>query len=110
MQATDPPAIDGWQRCFIALAPDVPTRDALGAIPVSPNARRVPYEQLHLTVAFIGALTAEQGGALAEALTERSVPLAPAEVTRIEHWPGAAHPRLTVATLAMTDEFVKLDW
>ncbi|SDI78683.1 RNA 2',3'-cyclic phosphodiesterase [Paraburkholderia phenazinium] len=110
MQATDSEAIDGWQRCFIALAPDVETRDALRAIPVSANARRVPYEQLHLTVTFIGALTVEQGGALAEALAEHSAPLTPTEVTRIEHWPSAAHPRLTVATLAMTDEFVKLDW
>jgi 2'-5' RNA ligase len=110
MQATDSPAIDGWQRCFIALVPDAGTRDVLTAIPVSTNARRVPYEQLHLTVTFIGALTVEQSGALAEALTEHSMPLTPTAVTHIEHWPNAGHPRLTVATLAMTDEFVKLDW
>ena len=66
MQATDSPAIDGWQRCFIALAPDAGTRDALSTIQVSANARRVPYEQLHLTVTFIGALTVEQSGALDE--------------------------------------------
>jgi len=110
MQATDSPAIDGWQRCFIALAPDAATRDALAAIPVPPSARRVLYEQLHLTVTFIGSLTVEQGGALAEALASDNGPLAPTPVTRIEYWPGAAHPRLMVATLAMTDEFVKLDW
>ena len=110
MQATDSLAIDGWQRCFIALAPDAGTRDVLTAIPVSTNARRVPYEQLHLTVTFIGALSAEQGSALAEALTEHRIPLTPTPVTHIEHWPNAGHPRLTVATLAMTDEFVKLDW
>jgi 2'-5' RNA ligase len=110
MQATDPSASGGWQRCFIALAPDVATRDALSAIPVSANARRVPYEQLHLTVTFIGSLSGEQGGALAEALSEHTLPLTPTRVARIEHWPSAAHPRLTVATLAMTDEFVKLDW
>ena len=110
MQATDSLAIDGWQRCFIALAPYAETRDALAAIPISANARRVPYEQLHLTVTFIGALSIQQGGALAEALTEHSIPLTPTPVTHIEHWPNAGHPRLTVATLAMTDEFVKLDW
>jgi 2'-5' RNA ligase len=110
MQATDSPAIEGWQRCFIALAPDVTTREALSAIQVSATARRVPYEQLHLTVTFIGALTFEQGDALAKALTEHAIPLTPTPVTHIEHWPSAGHPRLTVATLAMTDEFVKLDW
>jgi 2'-5' RNA ligase len=109
MQSTDSPAIEGWQRCFIALAPDAATRDALAAIAVSANARRVPYEQLHLTVTFIGALSVGQGGALAEALTAHRIPLTPTPVTHIEHWPGAARPRLTVATLAMTDEFVKLD-
>jgi 2'-5' RNA ligase len=113
MQSTELPdsaAIKGWQRCFIALAPDVGTRDALSAIQVSANARRVPYEQLHLTVTFIGALSVEQGGALAEALSEHGIPLTPTPVMHVEHWPSAAHPRLTVATLAMTDEFVKLDW
>jgi 2'-5' RNA ligase len=110
MRSTDSPAIDGWQRCFIALAPDVATRDALSAVRVSANARGVPYDQLHLTVTFIGALSVEQGGALAEALAAHSVPLTPTPVTRIEHWPSAGHPRLTVATLAMTDDFVKLDW
>ncbi|HEV3423726.1 MAG TPA: RNA 2',3'-cyclic phosphodiesterase [Paraburkholderia sp.] len=110
MQATDTAAVDGWQRCFIALAPDVATRDALAGMPVPASARRVPYEQLHLTVTFIGSLTVEQGGALAEALSGHSVPLAPTQVTHIEHWPSAAHPRLTVATLALSDEFVKLDW
>ncbi|MFP3184258.1 MAG: RNA 2',3'-cyclic phosphodiesterase [Paraburkholderia sp.] len=110
MRAKDTEAIDGWQRCFIALSPDPETRDVLSAIPVSTRARRVPYEQLHLTVTFIGALTGEQGGALAAALAEHSVPLRPTPVTHVEHWPNAARPRLTVATLAMTDEFTKLDW
>jgi RNA 2',3'-cyclic 3'-phosphodiesterase len=110
MQSTDSSAIEGWQRCFIALAPDTATRNALAAIPVSANTRRVPYEQLHLTVTFIGSLTIEQAGGLAEALTEHSAPLTSTPVTRVEHWPGAMHPRLTVASLAMTDEFVRLDW
>jgi RNA 2',3'-cyclic 3'-phosphodiesterase len=100
----------GWQRCFIALEPDQATRDALGAIPIRPPARPVPYGQLHLTVTFLGALTLDQGSALSHALAAQPVPLAPVAVTRIEHWPRATHPRLTVATLAMSDEFVALDW
>lgn len=110
MQATDSPELDAWQRCFIALAPDAATRDALAAVPVPASARRVLYEQLHLTVTFIGSLSVELGGALAAGLAQPNPPLPPAPVTHIEHWPSAAHPRLMVATLAMSDELVKLDW
>jgi len=101
---------EGWQRCFVALVPDAATRDALSAIPVPSTARRVPYEQLHLTVTFIGALSSEQGADLIDALIHQSVALEPAHVMHVEHWPRASHPRLTVATLAMSDEFVALDW
>ncbi|HXZ09362.1 MAG TPA: RNA 2',3'-cyclic phosphodiesterase [Paraburkholderia sp.] len=101
---------DGWQRCFIALAPDAATRDALADVPLAPTARRVPYDQLHLTVTFIGALSIERGAALADALAASTTSLGAAAIRRIEHWPGAAHPRLTVAVLAMSDEFVALDW
>jgi RNA 2',3'-cyclic 3'-phosphodiesterase len=103
-------AQSGWQRCFIALVPVAVTRDALAAVPVPSTARRVSYEQLHLTVTFIGALTPERGAALIDALAMQPVPLRPVPVVRIEHWPRAAQPRLTVATLAMSDEFVALDW
>ena len=101
---------DSWQRCFVALVPDAATRDALSAISVPSTARRVPYDQLHLTVTFIGALSSEQGADLIDALIHQNVPLEPAHVMHIEHWPRASHPRLTVATLAMSDEFVALDW
>lgn len=110
MQANETPMDGIWQRCFIALAPDAATRHALAAIEVPTGARRVPYEQLHLTVTFIGSLTVARCDALAERLAEQDAPLETAGVTGIEHWPGAAHPRLTVATLAMTDALVKLDW
>ncbi|SIT44818.1 2''-5'' RNA ligase [Paraburkholderia piptadeniae] len=99
-----------YQRCFIALVPDAATRDALTSIAVPSTARRVPYEQLHLTVTFIGMLPHEKSAALIDALTRETVPLQLTPVTKIEHWPRASHPRLTVATLAMSDEFVALDW
>ncbi|WP_434661120.1 RNA 2',3'-cyclic phosphodiesterase [Paraburkholderia sp. A3BS-1L] len=105
---------DQWRRCFVALAPDAPSRDALAALDVPPNARRVPYAQLHLTVAFIGAMSFAQGESLAARLAERTVPplspFPPASVTRIECWPGRAQPRLMVAVLAMSDAFTALDW
>jgi 2'-5' RNA ligase len=108
----DPSQTDAWQRCFVALAPDDASRDALtsSAVSVPDNARRVPYAQLHLTVAFIGALPFADGDALAERLGARTLALTPAPVTRIEYWPVNPHPRLMVAVLAMTDEFVALDW
>ncbi len=99
-----------WKRCFIALAPDAPSRDALAALDVPPNARRVPHAQLHLTVAFIGAMSFTQGEALAQRLADRATPLPPAPVTKIECWPGHAPPRLLVAVLAMSDAFTALDW
>lgn len=102
--------IDQWRRCFVALAPDEPSRDALAALDVPPNARRVPYAQLHLTVAFIGAMSFVQGEALAQRLTAQAAPLPPSPVTKIECWPGRAQPRLMVAVLAMSDAFTALDW
>ncbi|MFD1556795.1 RNA 2',3'-cyclic phosphodiesterase [Paraburkholderia silviterrae] len=102
--------IDQWRRCFVALAPDAPSRDALAALDVPPNARRVPYAQLHLTVAFIGAMSFVQGETLAQRLAEHAAPLPPAPVTKIECWPGRAQPRLMVAVLAMSEAFTALDW
>jgi 2'-5' RNA ligase len=61
-------------------------------------------------VTFIGALSAAHGEALGRELVARAVPMSPAKIDRIEHWPNANRPRLTVATLAMSDEFVALDW
>ncbi|HKU00427.1 MAG TPA: RNA 2',3'-cyclic phosphodiesterase [Paraburkholderia sp.] len=101
---------DQWRRCFVALAPDEPSRDALAALDVPPNARRVPYAQLHLTVAFIGAMSFGQGEALAQGLAAHPAPIPPAPVTKIECWPGRAQPRLMVAVLAMSDAFTALDW
>ena len=108
----EPSQPDAWQRCFVALAPDDASREALAssAVSVPDNARRVPYAQLHLTVAFIGALPFAQGDALAQRLGERALPLAPAPVAHIECWPACARPRLMVAVFAMSDEFVALDW
>ncbi|MDR6387369.1 RNA 2',3'-cyclic phosphodiesterase [Paraburkholderia caribensis] len=99
-----------YQRCFIALVPDTATRDALSSIDIPTTARRVPYEQLHLTVTFIGVLPQEKAAPLIESLTHETVPLKRTPITKIEHWPRASHPRLTVATLAMSDELVALDW
>ncbi|MBV8261305.1 MAG: RNA 2',3'-cyclic phosphodiesterase [Paraburkholderia sp.] len=99
-----------WRRCFVALSPNAASRDALAAIDVPPDARRVPYAQLHLTVAFIGAMSFGQAEMLSRRLAEHVPRIPPAQVTKIESWPGRAHPRLMVAVLAMSDAFTALDW
>ncbi len=50
-------------RCFVALQPDEPARDRLDRLAAEqqariPAARRMPRANLHLTLAFIGALDA----------------------------------------------------
>jgi len=102
-------ATDSWKRCFIALAPDIASRDALAALAVPPNARRVPYEQLHLTVTFIGQLPRETGTLLASGLQDLGAAIPPATVMKIECWPSRVRPRLMVAVLAMSEAFVELD-
>jgi RNA 2',3'-cyclic 3'-phosphodiesterase len=98
-----------WQRCFIALTPDAATRDALAAMPVGAVARRVPADQLHLTVAFLGTIPARKGVVLGDALPSIVGPLPPLRVERIEHWPSAVHPRLVVAAFAVPDELLALE-
>lgn len=63
-----------------------------------------------MTVVFIGALSAAQGEALAGQLHTHAAPLDVVRVDGIECWPGRARPRLMVATLAMSGQFVALDW
>ncbi|MGJ8748453.1 2'-5' RNA ligase family protein, partial [Burkholderia pseudomallei] len=43
-------------RCFVALTLDRASRDALAALPVAAGARRTPRDQLHVTIAFLGAI------------------------------------------------------
>jgi 2'-5' RNA ligase len=99
---------DDWQRCFIALAPDTETRETLSRLPSPPVARRVPVDQLHLTVAFLGTISACKGGMLGYALPSVVEALPAFRAERIEHWPGPAHPRLTVAVLAKSDALFAL--
>jgi 2'-5' RNA ligase len=87
---------DDWHRCFIALVPDAATRDAQAALPVAVGARRVPLDQLHMTLAFLGSVAPDQGLALARELSSVVVPLPRQRAEGSEYWPNAAHPRLVV--------------
>ncbi len=101
---------DDWQRCFIALTPDATAREALVAVPIDKAMRRVPVDQFHLTLAFLGSIPAAKGIALSDALPAVIRPLLPAlQIERIEHWPSAAHPRLVVAALVASDELLAIE-
>ena len=100
---------DDWHRCFIALTPDVATRDALAALPVGPAARRVPVDQLHMTVAFLGSVAPSTGAILAGQLSSVVLPLPSVCAQACEYWPSAAHPRLVVVPFAAGDGLVDLE-
>ena len=55
-------------RAFVALVPDAASRNALHALPVTRGARRTMSAQLHVTLAFIGAIERERCNALAARL------------------------------------------
>ncbi|RQR28095.1 RNA 2',3'-cyclic phosphodiesterase [Burkholderia sp. Bp9143] len=89
-------------RAFVALVPDAASRDALHALPVTRGARRTMPDQLHVTLAFIGAIERERCNALAARLPAlaagHALPLQVVE--RIAWWPSLPRARLIVAELA----------
>ncbi|NTX46732.1 RNA 2',3'-cyclic phosphodiesterase [Burkholderia cepacia] len=89
-------------RAFVALMPDAASRDALHALPVTRGARRTQSAQLHMTLAFIGAIERDRCEALAAHLpalaAAHALPLLPVE--RIAWWPSLPRARLIVAELA----------
>ncbi|CAB3704900.1 RNA 2',3'-cyclic phosphodiesterase [Trinickia soli] len=94
---------DDWHRCFIALVPDVATRDALAAMPVGAAARRVSVDQLHMTLAFLGTVPPATGARLAAQLASVVAPLAEQRAEPVETWPSAAHPRLVVVPFSAAE-------
>lgn len=100
---------DDWHRCFIALAPDAATRDALAAMPVGTAARRVNVDQLHMTVAFLGTVAPETGARLAAGLHAVVAPLPSQRAEAPEYWPSAAHPRLVVVPFAAGSGLAELE-
>ncbi|CAR50602.1 RNA 2',3'-cyclic phosphodiesterase [Burkholderia cenocepacia] len=98
-------------RAFVALMPDAASRDALHALPVTRGARRPPPAQLHMTLAFIGAIERERCDALAAHLPALAAAhaLPPMPVERIAWWPSLPRARLIVAELAVDAACVALN-
>jgi 2'-5' RNA ligase len=101
---------EDWHRCFVALAPDVATRVAFAAMPVGAAVRRVPIDQLHLTLAFLGSISEEKGSLLAAALPSVVVALPTLIVERFEYWPSRSAPRLAVLAFTHCDALTELEW
>lgn len=97
-----------WHRCFIALVPDAAGREALAAVPVGASVRRVPVDQLHMTLAFLGSIPEGKGRLIAAALPSLVAPLPALPAGGIECWPSAVRPRLVVRALAPTRELAAL--
>jgi RNA 2',3'-cyclic 3'-phosphodiesterase len=102
-------AREDWHRCFIALVPDAATRDVFAAMPVDAAVRRVPIDQLHLTLAFLGSIAEDKGELLAAALPSVVVPLPALTIGRIEYWPSRSRPRLAVLAFTASDELAELE-
>jgi 2'-5' RNA ligase len=97
----DSTAPHAWQRCFLALAPDLPTRTTLAAYRTPARAKATLLDDLHLTLAFLGGLTQQQADLLAAALPGLAAPVVdlPAlPFDGLERWPEGDAPRVLVAT------------
>jgi 2'-5' RNA ligase len=108
---TDSPAGAPWARSFIALAPDAATRAQLAALPALPDARPTHVDDLHLTVAFIGAISDAQRHLLASGLPRlvaRMGPMPALAPLGIDAWPSRDRPRVRVALYALPDALAGL--
>ncbi|KVU71525.1 2'-5' RNA ligase [Burkholderia ubonensis] len=98
-------------RAFVALMPDAASRDALHALPVARGARRTQPEQLHVTLAFLGAIERDRCDALAARLPALAVAhaLPLQQVARLAWWPSLPKARLIVAELGVEPALVALN-
>ncbi|MDX3907426.1 MAG: RNA 2',3'-cyclic phosphodiesterase [Pigmentiphaga sp.] len=95
-------------RCFIALGPDAPTRAWLAELGAGLPPARLHPADLHLTVAFLGTLTADHEAHLHAALTPMAHRLPDLALTSLELWPHPARPRVAVAGFALPDPLRQL--
>jgi 2'-5' RNA ligase len=87
--AADPPV-----KLFYALWPDAATRAALARLPLPAGGRRMPEDQLHLTLAFLGMQPAALVPQLATVLD--ALPFAPIQMT-IDRFGVFERPRIVCA-------------
>lgn len=106
--AFGPESAAPWRRCFLALAPDTATRDALAAAPLPASVQAAAPDDLHLTLAFLGAVTPAQGQSLIQALPHLARKLPPLPFQHNATWPNTDAPRVEVACYAFAPELQAL--
>lgn len=85
-----PEAGEKRQRLFFALWPDHDLRRSLAQIAehaVQGRGRLIPVQDIHLTLAFLGALDAARCACMESAAESVSVPAFELELVRLGHWP-----------------------
>ncbi|VCU71137.1 2',5' RNA ligase family [Pigmentiphaga humi] len=90
-------------RSFIALAPDAASRARLAEAGTALPPARLLAADLHLTIAFLGALEARQAAALQAALQPLARAIPDLEAAGLTLWPHAARARVAVATFGLPD-------
>lgn len=103
----DTPALP-YPRSFIALGPDAPTRARLAQAGASLPPARLHAADLHLTIAFLGALTEQQATQLHAALRPLARRLPDLDEQGWALWPGTARPRVAVATFGLPAQLREL--
>ena len=88
-------------RCFIALGPAADTRAHLGGLGATLPPARLQPPDLHLTIAFLGGLTADQETQLHAALPSLAHALPALEGASLEFWPQPTRPRVAVVSFAL---------
>lgn len=97
-----------WKRCFIALSPDSITRSRLAALPLAPGPRRVAAADLHLTLAFLGAVAPEQVNGLHQLIVTCARSLPPLAPLTLQCWPSETRPRVAVLGFELPGELLQL--
>lgn len=109
--AADDSQVDAWPRSFLALSPDAATRGQLAGLPSLDGVQPTLIDDLHLTLAFIGAISDAQRQVLAAALpalATQAKQIPQLEPTGFETWPIPEKPRVWVAAYALPDALRQL--
>ncbi len=100
---------DVFSRCFIALKPDAPTTQRLLQVPRVGRSRPVAHDDVHLTLAFVGDMSAEAVAAVGERLAGlRPAALGALAPQGLALWPTPQRARVVVAVYEIDEVLAEL--